>query len=238
MVNLMTGFSATDEVSLNGIADGVADDGGGVQRRALLLQLDLDDLLRVVPGAAGVGHEDRLVQPEERDRDQVADEEVRLEERRRPACEKNTVRKMLNMPFCAYCVQISTTFLLSSTEAFVDAFELDVRLDELDRAVGAGRHRLGRRAGEPVDHRAAGDQAEQERRVQERELVAGSCVEPVGEHHDDREDHRRGADDRRADQHRLGGGLEGVAGAVVLLEEVLGPLEVDVEAEVLLDLLP
>src|SRR5713226_7236832 len=31
---------------------------------------------------------------------------------------KNTVRKMLNMPFCAYCVQISTTFLLSSTEAF------------------------------------------------------------------------------------------------------------------------
>ena len=33
--------------------------------------------------------------------------------------EKNTVRKMLNMPFCAYCVQISTTFLLSATEALV-----------------------------------------------------------------------------------------------------------------------
>ena len=32
--------------------------------------------------------------------------------------EKNTVRKILNMPFCAYCVQISTTFLLSSTELF------------------------------------------------------------------------------------------------------------------------
>ena len=31
--------------------------------------------------------------------------------------EKNTVRKMLNMPFWAYCVQISTTFLLSATEA-------------------------------------------------------------------------------------------------------------------------
>src|SRR5256885_2556979 len=28
--------------------------------------------------------------------------------------EKNTVRKMLNIPFCAYFVQISTTFLLSS----------------------------------------------------------------------------------------------------------------------------
>ena len=32
--------------------------------------------------------------------------------------EKNTVRKMLNIPFCAYCVQISTTFLLSATDAF------------------------------------------------------------------------------------------------------------------------
>src|SRR5262249_10578548 len=31
---------------------------------------------------------------------------------------KNTVRKMLNIPFCAYCVQISTTFLLSVTDAF------------------------------------------------------------------------------------------------------------------------
>ncbi len=30
---------------------------------------------------------------------------------------KKTVRKMLNMPFWAYWVQISTTFLLSSIEA-------------------------------------------------------------------------------------------------------------------------
>src|SRR3954469_9832153 len=32
---------------------------------------------------------------------------------------KNTVRKMLNMPSCAYLVQISTTFLVSSTDAFL-----------------------------------------------------------------------------------------------------------------------
>src|SRR6266446_2379577 len=32
---------------------------------------------------------------------------------------KKTVRKMLNIPRCAYCVQISTTFLLSATEALV-----------------------------------------------------------------------------------------------------------------------
>ena len=62
-------------------------------------------------------------------------------------------------------------------------------------------------------------------------------VEAVGERDDDREDHRGRADDGGADEHRLGGRLEGVAGAVVLLEEVLGLLEVHVEAEVLLDLL-
>ena len=32
---------------------------------------------------------------------------------------KNTTRKMLNMPFWAYCVQISTTFLLSVIDALV-----------------------------------------------------------------------------------------------------------------------
>ena len=33
--------------------------------------------------------------------------------------EKKTTRKMLSMPFCAYCVQMATTFFESSTEAFV-----------------------------------------------------------------------------------------------------------------------
>ena len=38
------------------------------------------------------------------------------------------------------------------------------------------------------------------------------------------------ADDGGADEHRLGGRLERVAGAVVLFEQILGALEVDVEA--------
>ena len=33
--------------------------------------------------------------------------------------EKNTVRKMFSIPFCAYWVQISTTLLLSATDALV-----------------------------------------------------------------------------------------------------------------------
>jgi hypothetical protein len=103
---------------LEGVADGVADDGGRVQRGALLLELDLDDLLGVVPGAAGVGHEERLEEAEEGDRDEVADEEVGTRRTRRRACAKKTSRKMLNMPFCAYCVQISTTFLRVLDGAF------------------------------------------------------------------------------------------------------------------------
>ena len=55
---------------------------------------------------------------------------------------KNTTRKMLIIPFCAYWVQISTTRLLSCDRGLLHALELDVPLDELHRAVGAGGHRL------------------------------------------------------------------------------------------------
>ena len=41
---------------------------------------------------------------------------------------KKTVRKMLNIPFCAYWVQISTTFLLSAIEAFSTLSSLMLRL--------------------------------------------------------------------------------------------------------------
>ena len=115
------------------------------------------------------------------------------------------------------------------------AFELDVGLDEFDGAVGAGGDGLGAGAGEPVDHGAAGDEAEDERRVEERELVH-VFGEAVGEGHDDREDHRGGADDGGADEHGLGGGFEGVARAVVGFEHFLGAFEIDVDVEVLLQL--
>src|SRR5512146_3050398 len=68
---------------LERVTNGVADDRRRVERRAFLLQLHLDDLLGVVPRAAGVGHEDGLIQSEQRDRDEIADEEVRLVERER-----------------------------------------------------------------------------------------------------------------------------------------------------------
>jgi len=72
---------------------------------------------------------------------------------------KKTARKMLNMPFCAYLVQISTTFLLSETEALSEFSSLMLALMN-STARYAGGYGLHGCAGEPVDHGAAGDQAE------------------------------------------------------------------------------
>ena len=59
-VILIIGLIAGPAVSLYGIADGVAGDGGGVGLRALAaVGAVLDQLLRVVPGAAARGHRDR-----------------------------------------------------------------------------------------------------------------------------------------------------------------------------------
>ena len=59
----------------------------------------------------------------------------------------------------------------------------------------------------------------------------------VFEHQDQREDHRGRPDDRRPDQHRLGGGFERVAGPVVVLEQELSFFKIRGEPEVALDLL-
>ena len=115
--------------------------------------------------------------------------------------------------------------------------KLDVGLDELHRAVGAGGHGLGGCAGEPVNHGATGDQAEHERRVQQRKIVHVRG-EPVGERHDDGENHGGGADHRGPDQHRLGRGFESVARAVVFFQQILGALKVYVHVEVFLEFLP
>ena len=117
----------------------------------------------------------------------------------------------------------------------VGAIELDVLLDELHRAIGAGGDRLRAGAGEPVDDRAAGDQAEQEWRVHQGDLDHHVLLQPVGERHDGGEDHGGGADHGGADQHRLGSGLEGVARAIVLFQVLLGLFEVRLETEVLLE---
>ena len=86
-----------------------------------------------------------------------------------------------------------------------------------------------------INHRAAGDQSEEEGCVQQRQLV-DVFGEAVGKRHDDGEDHGGGADHGGADQHRLGRGFEGVARAVAFFQHVLGAVEIRLKVEFLLDL--
>src|SRR5260370_30078395 len=74
-----------DRIQRNGrcvfewIANRVADDRGVVERRTLLFQLDFNDFFGIVPGAAGVGHKNGLIQAEDGDGEKIADEEERLD---------------------------------------------------------------------------------------------------------------------------------------------------------------
>ena len=90
-------------------------------------------------------------------------------------------------------------------------------------------------AGEPVDDRAAHEQAEDDLGLHERELAPRRRRKILVQQDDDAEDHGRGADDGGADEHRLGRRLERVARAVCLFQVVLAVLEVGLEAEVPLD---
>src|SRR6202034_3335264 len=87
---------------------------------------------------------------------------------------------------------------------------------------------------EPVNHGAAGDQAQEERSVQQGKFldIGG---EAVGERHDNGENHGRRADDGGADQNRLCGCFKGVSCAVVGFEQVFRALEVDGDIEVFLE---
>src|ERR1017187_2476077 len=221
---------------LEGIANRIADHGGIMQRGAFGAKFGLDHLLGVVPGAAGIGHEEGLVQTEQGDGDQIADEEVRFEEGERKGGEEDHQEDVQHA--LLRILRADGHHLLGIGHgSLLGAFEPDVLLDELDGAVRVGGDGLGASAGEPIDHRAAGDDAQQERGVHQGELVQVDG-ELVGEQHDGGKDHGSGADHGGADEHWFGGGLEGVAGAVVLFQVFLGLFEIHSEAEVLLDVLP
>src|SRR5207249_1742603 len=117
----------------------------------------------------------------------------------------------------------------------LDAFEIDIALDEFDRAICTGRYGLHRGAGEPVDHRATGDQTEHERSMQNRKILRVDR-KSIRERHDDREDHRCRTDDSRTDQHRLCAGLECIARTVILFEQMFATIELHIDIEIALEL--
>ena len=137
-----------------------------MQVSAFLLQLDLDNLFRVVPRRARVGHEDGLIEAERGNRNQVADEEKRLDEGEGQGDEEHRDEDVQHALLRVLGADLD--HLLAVADAcLLGSFEIDVSFDELDRAIRAGGHGLGRSPGEPVDHGPAGDQAQHEGRVQE-----------------------------------------------------------------------
>ena len=86
VVNLIIGFNATEEVSLNGSPPypPLPQRGTGSFFRIYLYQF-----LGVIPCASGIRHKYRLIKPKDRDRDQVADKEVRVNAGKREGCEKD-----------------------------------------------------------------------------------------------------------------------------------------------------
>ena len=172
--NLMIGFSATEVVSLNGSPTVSPTTVAACSGVPFSFRSTSTYFLALSHDAAGVGHVDRLEQAEHRDRDQVGDEEVRIEEREGQR-ERHQGDEDVPHAALGVLVQIRTTVLESSMSASV-LVEVHVLLDELDGPIGAGGHGLHRGAAEPEDHRAAADEAEQHRGVGQAQVQhARSC---------------------------------------------------------------
>ena len=223
---------------LERITHGVTNHRGIVQLCSLGVQIHLDDLLGVVPSATGVGHEDRLVQAEDGDRDEVADEEVGIDEGEGQGGEEHRQEDVDHALLGVLGADLHDAGRVLGGGLGGRGIQLHVGLDVLHGPVGAGGDGLHGGPGEPVDDGSTGDETQQERGMGEAELGhLGGVLQAIGEHHDDREDHRRRADDGRPDEHWLGGGLEGVSRPILSLQEVLGHLPPGSEAELGLHLL-
>src|SRR6267143_2723948 len=155
---------------LKRIAHYVADDCSVVEGRALLLEFDFNDFLGVVPGTAGVGHEDGLVQAEDGDGEEIADEEKRFDEGEGQRGEEHRDENVEHALLRVLGANLDDLFTVSDAGGR-SSVELDVGLDEFDGAVSAGGHGLRARAGEPVNHGAASDEAEDKRRMEERKII-------------------------------------------------------------------
>src|SRR4029079_3016296 len=118
---------------------------------------------------AGVGHEDGLVQTEQCDGNEIADEEVRLDER---ACERREEPGQEDVEHSLLRVLGADLddLLRVCHRCGSCALEVHVRLDELDCAICTGRHGLGGCADEPVNDSSPGYEPKQERRMEQREI--------------------------------------------------------------------
>jgi hypothetical protein len=134
--------------------------------RPFLFEFHLHHLLGIVPRPARVSHEKRLEEAEERDGDEVADEEVGLLAAEGQRAEENGEEDVDHPPLGVDRADLDHPLAVLDG-SLLGAFQFDVGFDELHGPVGASRHRLNGRAGEPEDHRAVSDEAQEERGVHE-----------------------------------------------------------------------
>src|SRR6184192_1472442 len=127
VVNLMTGFMATDDVSLNGSPTVSPTTVAACRSVPLALSSVSTTFLALSQAPPALAMKTAWYRPK-------SAIEIRYPMKKygsrnaKARVAKNTARKMLNMPFWAYCVQISTTFLLSVTEALVTPSSLMLAL--------------------------------------------------------------------------------------------------------------
>src|SRR5262249_537973 len=107
----------------------------------LRFQFSLNDLLCVVPSAARVRHEDRLIKAEQCNRDEVTDKEIWLEERKTKCGEEDGQEDVEHA-----LLRILSTNLDDPLPVFDrwlgGSFQFDVRLDEFDGAIRSRADRL------------------------------------------------------------------------------------------------
>src|SRR5581483_1923956 len=129
-----------------------------MQVSSLLLQLSLHDLLGIVPCAAGVCHEDGLIQAKCGNRDQVSNEEEWLHESESQRGEEHRNKDVQHSFLCILRANRDHPFAVAYRCLF-DALKLNIRCDELNRAIGTGGNGLGGSTCEPINNCAAADQA-------------------------------------------------------------------------------
>src|SRR6185369_18017232 len=90
-----------------------------------------------LPGAAGIGHEDGLVEAEDGDGEEIADEEVRLDEGESECGEKDGDENVEHALLRVFGADFHNLLAVGDAGRGC-SIELDVGFDEFNGAVGAG----------------------------------------------------------------------------------------------------
>src|SRR5215471_15048054 len=166
--------------------------------RSLGFQFRLDDLLRVVPGASGIRHKDRLIKAEKGNRDQISNEEVRFKESETERREENSQEDVEHSLLRILRADFDDLFRIAD-RSFGRAFQLDVGLDKFHSAISTSADCLRGRTGKPIDDGTAGNQTKQERWMKNRDITHQAGLKAFCQCKDNGENHRRRADNSRTD---------------------------------------